>query len=106
MTNQKIYVLGNDDMVIMFGLIGIEGKIIENSEDLITLFEDLITDKSIGMIIITLDLTEDQMAYFFNFKLNNKSPFIYITPNIFDEDAENKLFLNKYKDILEPINKR
>ncbi|TFG17984.1 MAG: hypothetical protein EU531_01730 [Promethearchaeota archaeon] len=106
MVNQKVYILGNDDMVIMFGLIGIEGMIIDNSEDLITIFEDLISDKSIGMIIITIELNEAQISYFLNFKLNNKRPFVYIIPTIFNEEAEEEVFLKKYKDILEPVNKR
>jgi len=106
MTNHKIYVLGNDDMVILFGLIGIDGRIVENQEDFISIFEDLSSNLSIGMIIVALDLTDDQIDYLLNFKLNNKRPIIYIMPNILDKEGEEEVLLKKYDDILEPLTKK
>lgn len=106
MTNEKVFILGNDDMVIMFGLLGIDGMIVNKREDFLPVFEELISDLSIGMVIITLDLTEDQIAYLLNFKLNNIRPLIYILSDIFEKEGEEEVFLKKYEDILEPLTKR
>jgi vacuolar-type H+-ATPase subunit F/Vma7 len=105
MIDQKIYVLGDDDMVIMFGIIGVKGIIVNNREDLITTFEELITDNSVGMVIITLNITKEQIEYFYDFKLNNKRPFVFVTPDIFREEGEREVFLKQYEDILETLSK-
>ena len=106
MSNQKIFVIGNDDMIILFGLIGIDGIIVNNQEDFLPTFEDLISNLSIGMVIIALDLTEDLISYLLNFKLNNKRPLIYILPNLLDKEEKEEVFLKKYEDILEPFTRR
>ncbi len=53
-------------------------------------FNKLIENPSIGMIIISIDLPDDIISYLTNFKLTNIKPFIYIMPQIFKRELDNK----------------
>lgn len=104
MPDQKIHVLGYEEIVLLFGLLGIEGTSIENSDDFLKIFKNLIKDPSIVMIIISMDLPEDIIEYLIDFKLNNRSPFVFITPDIFNPDVENQdKVLNKIFDSIMEI---
>jgi len=105
MPDQKIYVLGSEDIVLLFGLLGIEGNIIENTEDFLKIFNKIIKDPLIAMIIISINLPDDVIEFLIDFKLNNRSPFIFFLPDIFEPDIETKdKVLNKIqKSIMEII---
>ncbi|MFX0057799.1 MAG: V-type ATP synthase subunit F [Candidatus Hodarchaeota archaeon] len=101
MFNQKIFVLGYEEFVLLMGLLGIEGKIIENTEQFSKEFDRLIKDSSIGMIIVALNLPENEIEYLFDFKLNNKKPFVFYVPDVFTTDIEqqNKIMAKIFKFI-------
>ena len=88
MLEQKIHVIGNDEIVLLLGLLGIDGTILESSEGFMATFTHLIKDPSIGMIIIGLDLHEEIINYLVDFKLNNRIPLVYLLPDIFQTDVE------------------
>ncbi|MFX0104222.1 MAG: V-type ATP synthase subunit F [Candidatus Hodarchaeota archaeon] len=88
MVNEKIHILGEEDLVVMLGLIGIEGTIINSGEDFMIEFNELIKKASIGMIIIAIPLPDDIINFVINFKLNNRKPFIFILPDIFHSRIE------------------
>ena len=88
MGNQKIHILGQEDLVVMLGLLGIEGTVINSGDDLINSFNELIKKPSIGMIIIAMPLQDDLINFLINFKLNNRMPFIFILPDIFQPHIE------------------
>ena len=98
MLDQKIHVLGDDDVVLMLGLLGIEGTIIEIGDSFLEIFNDLIKDPSIGMIIIRLPLTNEEYEFLIDFKLYNKMPLVFILPDLFQSDIDkmdvirNKIF--------------
>ena len=96
MTGQKIYIIGSDDFVILLRLLGIEGTIIEDSNNFLMTFNKLIKNTSIGMIIIAIDLPLDLIDFIIDFKLNNRKPFVFYLPNIFKTNIENEdVFYNK-----------
>ncbi len=88
MVNQKIHILGEEDLVVMLGLLGIEGTIINSGDDFMIEFKELIKRPSIGMIIIAIPLPDDIINFIINFKLNNRIPFIFILPDIFHPHIE------------------
>lgn len=98
MLDQKIHVLGDDDVVLMLGLLGIEGTIIEIGDSFLELFNELIKDPSIGMIIIRLPLSNEEYEFLIDFKLYNKMPLVFILPDLFQSDIDktdvirNKIF--------------
>jgi len=88
MLDQKIHVLGDDDIVLMLGLLGIEGTIIEIGNPFLEKFNDLIKDPSIGMIIIRLPLSKEEYNFLIDFKLYNKMPLVFILPDLFQSDVD------------------
>ncbi|MFW9896535.1 MAG: V-type ATP synthase subunit F [Candidatus Thorarchaeota archaeon] len=104
MTGQKIHILGEEDIVLLFGLLGIDGTIIENSEDFLKTFDSLIKESSIGMIIIFMELPDETIDYILDFKISNKTPFVYLIPNIFQSNIEDRdIFYNKIYESIEQI---
>ncbi|TFG21765.1 MAG: hypothetical protein EU529_12580 [Promethearchaeota archaeon] len=104
MPDQEIYVIGYDEIVLLLGLLGIQGMVLEKSDDFMKIFKELINNPSIGMIIIALDLPSDIIDYLINFKLNNRRPFIFYLPDIFQVNIEkNNVFLNKISKTISKI---
>ncbi|MFX1344770.1 MAG: V-type ATP synthase subunit F [Promethearchaeota archaeon] len=104
MVEQKIHVLGDEDIVLLFGLLGIDGTVVENDEVFLKIFETLTNESSIGMIIIFLELSDEILDSILEFKMSNKSPFIFLIPNIFKSDIENRdIIFNKIYESIEQI---
>ncbi|MEE9377826.1 MAG: V-type ATP synthase subunit F [Candidatus Lokiarchaeia archaeon] len=96
MVAQKIHILGEEEMVSMLGLLGLEGIVVENEEDFLKQFIELTKKPSIGMIIIVLRLSPDVIDFLLDFKQNNRFPFIFILPDIFQPNIEKEgIILNK-----------
>ncbi len=104
MPDKKIHVLGYDEIVLMFGLLGIDGTIIEHNEDFLKIFKNLIKKTSVAMIIIYIDMTDEILEFLTDFKINNRTPFVYLLPDIFQQDIKNqdKIF-NKIHELIEEI---
>ena len=101
MVDQKIHVLGYDEIVLMLGLLGIEGTTVENVNDFMQLFNDLIKKPTIGMIIIAIDLPDDITEFLIDFKLNNRRPFIFFLPDLFETNIEKEdVLINKILKII------
>lgn len=95
MPESKIHIIGNDDLVLLLGLLGIEGTILSNPEQFLLKFNELIKDSSIGMIIISMNLPEEILDYLIDFKSNNRRPLVFLLPDIFQTDIEsNDIFMN------------
>ena len=104
MLDKKIHVLGYDEIVLLFGLLGIEGTIIKHNEDFLKIFKNLIKNSSIAMIIIYMDLSDETLEFLTDFKINNRTPFVYLLPNIFQQDIKNQdKILNKINELIEEI---
>ena len=99
MLDQKIHVIGYDDIVLLLGILGIEGTILENPDEFMKAFNNVIKNQSIGFIIIALNLPDDIIDYIIEFKLNNRRPFIFYLPEIFRPNIEsNNIFLKKISE--------
>ena len=104
MPDQEIHVIGYDDFVLLLGLLGIEGTILDNPENFLNEFNKLITNPSIGMIIVAIELQTEVIDYLVDFKLNNRKPFVYYLPDIFQLDVEeDNVFLNKINESISKI---
>ncbi len=101
MVDQKIHILGYDEIVLMLGLLGIEGTTVENANDFMQIFNDLIKKPTIGMIIIAIDLPDDITEFLVDFKLNNRRPFIFFLPDLFEPNIEKEdVLINKILKII------
>ncbi len=106
MSEQKIHVLGNDEIVLIFGLLGIAGTILNQKDSFFKAFDNLLKQPSIGVIIVALDIRDDSeiVDFLINFKLKRRRPFVYYLPNIFQTriDVEDS-FSNKFVRLIEKI---
>ena len=89
MVDAKVHVLGYDQIVSLFGLLGIEGTVVKHKDDFLRAFQNVIKRRSIVMIIINMELPDDILEYLIGFKMNNRTPFLYILPDIFNPDIKN-----------------
>ena len=49
----KFYVLGDDDTVLGFRLVGVPGKVVESRDETIEALKEAVGDKQIGVVLIT-----------------------------------------------------
>ncbi|HEY0089616.1 MAG TPA: V-type ATP synthase subunit F [Candidatus Lokiarchaeia archaeon] len=100
----KIIVIGDEEIVLLFGLLGIDGIILENANNFLKEFNKLVNDPTIGMVLISLELPEEITRVLIDFKLNNRRPFIFNLPDVFEPNIEEKnIFFAKIESILKKI---
>ncbi|MFW9897961.1 MAG: V-type ATP synthase subunit F [Candidatus Thorarchaeota archaeon] len=98
MPENNIHIIGYDEIVLLYELLGIEGTILEDPNKFFDEFNKLIKNPSIGIIFIALELPDNIIDYLIDFKLNNKKPFIYYIPDIFEQKIEEEdRFFKKIK---------
>lgn len=96
MPGNEIHVIGEEDTVILLSLLGIEGTIINQKNEFLKEFNKVIRKPSIGMVIIAVDLDSNLIDYLTEYKLNNKKPFIFSLPDIFNPNIEeNEMFIEE-----------
>ncbi|MFX0031477.1 MAG: V-type ATP synthase subunit F [Candidatus Hodarchaeota archaeon] len=83
MPEQKIFVIGEEETVLMMGLLGIEGLILDKPGEFLKEFNILIQDPSIGMLIVAMELQNEDTKYLLDYKLNRKKPFVFYLPDVF-----------------------
>jgi len=88
MPGNVIHVIGDEDIVILLSLLGIEGTVINQKNEFLKEFNKVIRNPSIGMVIIAVDLDSNLIDYLTEYKLNNKKPFIFSLPDIFNPNIE------------------
>lgn len=103
MAEQKIYAIGEEETILMMGLLGIEGTVLNKPEEFLNEFNSLKKDTSIGMIIIAMDLLDNDIQHLLEHKLSKEKPFIFYLPDIFKSKPEDRtVFL---KEIFKSIGK-
>jgi vacuolar-type H+-ATPase subunit F/Vma7 len=89
-SEDKIFVIGEEEITILMGLLGIEGTILNKPGDFLSEFNRLKQDPSIGMIVIAMDLLDEDIQILMQHKLSKLKPFIFYLPNIFKSTIEEK----------------
>ena len=80
----KIVMFGDEDSIIMFHLIGMEG-ITHNKGDFETEFQEVLNDPEVGIIIITERIFLDHRDIILPVKFERRSPIIVEIPSIIPE---------------------
>lgn len=101
MVVQKIHILGEEEIVSMLGLLGLDGTVVKMEEDFFKKFSELINRPSIGMMIIALPLSNETIDFLLDFKKANKKPFIFILPDIFRPNIEREDII--FKKIIDAL---
>ncbi|MFX1567771.1 MAG: V-type ATP synthase subunit F [Promethearchaeota archaeon] len=104
MEELKIHILGEDEIVILLGLLGIEGTVVRNEEEFLKEFSELIKIESIGILLISIALSDEIIDFLLDYKKANKKPFVFLLPNIFQPNIEEgDIIFNKIHDALGDI---
>ncbi len=88
MIDSEVHIIGDEDIVLMLGLIGIQGTVVENRDDFLIIFNNLINRSKLEMVIIAMQLSDELVDFLIDFKLNNRRPFVFILPDIFRPNIE------------------
>ena len=88
MPEDKIYVIGEEEIIVLLGLLGIDGTVLNEPGAFLEEFNRLKEDSSIGMIVIAIDLLDEDIQLLMEHKLSKLKPFIFYLPNIFKPNLE------------------
>ena len=101
MVVQEIHIIGEEEIVSMLGLLGLEGTTVNNEEEFLRKFSELIIKPSIGMVIVAFTLSHQMVDFLLDYKKGNKKPFIFILPDIFQPNVErDDIIFKKIMDAL------
>ena len=104
METQRIHIIGEDEIVILLGLLGIEGTVVRDKEEFLNEFLELIKIESIGILLISISLPDEIIDFLLDYKKANKKPFIFLLPDIFQPNIEKEdIVFNKIHDALGDI---
>jgi V/A-type H+-transporting ATPase subunit F len=85
----KIVMFGDEDSIILFHLIGMEGKIhTRGEENFEEVFKEVLDDHEVGIIIITEKILLNHRDYILPIKMQRRSPIIVEIPSIIPEFHE------------------
>ena len=105
MSKLKIRVIGYDEIVLLFGLVGIEGRVVRSPEQFKKVFKKAVKDELLGVLIIAINLPIEILDELMEFKLKHRRPFLMYLPNVFEinmdkEDYFHKKIRTLIKDII------
>jgi vacuolar-type H+-ATPase subunit F/Vma7 len=77
----KIHVIGTEDTVLGFGLIGISGTIVQNSDMVKQILERYANPKQYDLIIVNSQLLQGLEEFTDNYRLNSENPILFDIPD-------------------------
>ena len=77
----KYSVIGDEDTVLGFGIVGVLGKIVTNEEETRRAFHELLEDKDVSIIIITERLADKIRTLVDQYLLTQSFPLIVEIPD-------------------------
>lgn len=102
--NLQIHIIGNEDTILLFGLLGLKGTIVKKNDDFFEVLKPLLNNREIGMLIIAMNLPNEIIDFLIDLKVNNTRPLIHFLPDIYQEDIESDyVFRNKIYDAIGDI---
>lgn len=76
----KIQVIGHQEAVLGFSLVGVEGKPVSNAEEINQALDEAMADKSIGIILVTGDVAELIRPRMDHLQLHSTVPLVVEIP--------------------------
>lgn len=74
------YVIGNEDCVLGFSLVSVDGEVARNAKDLATALDHCLADKTIGLLFITADVACWARERIDALKVNSLTPLVVEVP--------------------------
>ena len=76
----RTYVIGNEDCVLGFSLVGVEGRIARGDAELRVALEDCRRDKTIGLLLVSADVAAFAREQIDALKVGSLSPLVVEVP--------------------------
>ncbi len=76
----KTFIIGNENAVLGFSLVGIDGRTVRTPEELNKALDDCLADRSIGLVLITSDVIPFAQERVEMLQITSDSPVIVEVP--------------------------
>lgn len=76
----RIYVIGNQDAVLGFALVGVGGRIVTDAQEVKGALDASLADRSIGLLLITSDVAEYARERVDALKVSSFAPLVVEVP--------------------------
>jgi len=76
----RLYVIGNDDCVLGFSLVGVDGRAVHNEEALDQALDAAMSDPTIGLLLVTRDVAMWQRERIDQMKVTGLTPLVVEIP--------------------------
>lgn len=77
----KYVVIGDEDTVLGLGMVGVEGKVVHDAEEARAAFQNVLSDREVGIIIITERVAELIRALVNRYLFTESFPLIVEIPD-------------------------
>ena len=54
----KYFIIGDEDSVLGFGMVGVKGKLVSNAQEAEEAFQSVLQDREVGIVVITERIAE------------------------------------------------
>ena len=54
----KYFIIGDEDSVLGFGMVGVKGKLVSNAQEAEEAFQSVLKDREVGIVVITERIAE------------------------------------------------
>jgi V/A-type H+-transporting ATPase subunit F len=79
-TTMRMYVIGNEDAVLGFSLVGVDGRAVRNASDLSATLDACLNDETVGLLLITADVSPWARERIDELKVTSTSPLVVEIP--------------------------
>ncbi len=76
----RTYVIGNEDCVLGFSLVGVSGHIVRNAIEMRKALDDCKSDKTIGLLLVTADVAAWAREQIDMLKVSSLAPLVVEIP--------------------------
>ncbi len=76
----RMYVIGNQDAVLGFSLVGVSGRVVRDTASLEKALSQCMEDKTIGLVLVTSDVSDLSRQHVDTMKATSLSPLVIEIP--------------------------
>jgi len=80
--NVRAVVLGDEHTVYTFRLLGFEGRVVNENENVISIIKELSLEESVGALLITSDLVDRVREDFDKMRMKMRKPMLIEIPSL------------------------
>ncbi len=76
----RILVIGNDDCVLGFALVGVAGQAVRSADEFRAALDQALADATVGLVLITSDVAQWERAQVDHLKVTSMAPLVVEIP--------------------------